>query len=274
MTGDKKFSSNLDSIKEKLAKGEVAIGTHVKIGNPEETDILCNCGFDIIWVDGEHGSMDRKDINHQISTIRGAGIAPFARVPWNDPVLAKPILEMGPAAIIFPLIRSAEEAKKAVESCKYPPRGTRGFGPIKANNYGTMNNKEYLELADREPWVILQIEHIDGIKDLKNIIKVDGVDSVVIGPSDLSGSIGFLGQTRHPEVLKLMDEFANVCREADFPFGTSMMFDHQSVSEWIDRGVNWICVDTDIYYLLNGGMNTLYNTRKIIKNQASLNKTR
>jgi len=265
MTGERKFSSNLKKVKGKLEKGEVAIGTHIKIGNPVVTDILCNCDFDIMWVDGEHGPMDRKDINQQIITIRGAGIAPFVRVPWNDSVLVKPVLEMGPAAIIFPFVRSVEEAKRAVEACKYPPRGIRGFGPMKANNYGTMDSKEYLELADREPWVIVQIEHIDGIKDLKNIIKVDGVDSAVIGPNDLSGSIGLLGQTRHPEMLKLMDEYAAVCREADFPFGTSIGFDRKNVSEWIKRGVNWICVDADASYLLEGGLNTLNSTREIIR---------
>ena len=146
-----------------------------------------------------------------------------------------------------------------------PPRGIRGFGPMKANNYGIMDGKEYFKLADREPWVILQIEHIDGIKDLKNIIEVDGVDSVVIGPNDLSGSIGLLGQTKHPEMIKLIDEYAAVCREANFPFGTSIGFDRQNVSEWIDRGVTWICVDEDTPYLLSGGINTLNNTREIIK---------
>jgi len=100
MNGEIRFSSNLEKIKEKIKKKEVAIGTHIKIGDPVVTDILCNCcGFDIIWVDGEHGPMDRKDINQQIITIRGAGIAPFIRVPWNDPVMVKPVLEMGPAAI-------------------------------------------------------------------------------------------------------------------------------------------------------------------------------
>ena len=265
MTDKRKFSSNLDIVKEKLKKNEIAIGTHIKIGNQVVTDILCNCGFDILWVDGEHGPMDRKDINQQIIIIRGAGIAPFVRVPWNDPVLVKPILEMGPAGIVFPMIGSVEEVKRAVEACKYPPKGVRGFGPMKANNYGTMDSEDYFKLAEKEPWVILQIEHFEAVKDLKKIVKVDGVDSIVIGPNDLSGSIGKLGQTRHPEMLKLMDEYATACREAGISFGTSIGFDQQNVTEWINRGVNWICLDTDASYLLNGGMRTINSTRHIIK---------
>jgi len=264
MTNGRNFLSNLDRVKEKVRKGKVSIGTHIKIGNPVVTDILCNCGFDIMWIDGEHGPMDRKDINQQIIIIRGAGIAPFVRIPWNDAVLVKPVLEMGPAGIIFPFIRSAEEAKRAVEACKYPPKGIRGFGPLKANNYGKMNYREYLELAEREPWVILQIEHFKGIKELKKIIKVEGVDSVVIGPYDLSGSVGSLCDTRHPDVLRLMDEFASTCREMGFPFGASIGFNIQNVTDWVERGVNWICVDTDVSYLLSGGIKTLNNTLEII----------
>lgn len=264
MTGKKEFSSNLDNIKEKIQNNEVAIGTHIKIGNQVVTDILCNCGFDILWVDGEHGPMDRKDINQQIITIRGAGLAPFVRVPWNDPVLVKPVLEMGPAALVFPMISSVEEAKRAVEACRYPPKGIRGFGPMKANNYGTMNQEEYLELADGEPWVVLQIEHFKAIKDLGNIINVDGVDSIVIGPNDLSGSIGKLGQTRHPEMLKLIDEYASACRAANIPFGTSIGFDQQNVTEWIKRGVNWICVDADASYLLDGGIKTYTGVKDVL----------
>ena len=267
MTDIKQPSSNLDKVKEKIGKGKVAIGTHIKIGNQVVTDILCNCGFDIIWIDGEHGPMDRKDINQQVITVRGAGLAPFVRVPWNDPVLVKPVLEMGPAGIVFPMIGSMEEAKKAVEACRYPPKGIRGFGPMKANNYGTMDGKEYIELSDEEPWVILQIEHFEAIKDLKNIASVDGVDSIVIGPNDLSGSIGKLGQTRDPEMLKLMDEYAAACIEARISFGTSIGFDDENVTDWIKRGVSWICVDADASYLLSGGKKTLSNTREIIKKE-------
>lgn len=253
-------SNNLFKIKEKLASGGFPIGTHCQIGEPIVTDILCNCGFDFIWLDGEHGSMDRKDINHQIVIVRGAGLAPFVRVPWNDHVQVKPVLDMGPAAIVFPFIRTVEEAKSAVASCKYPPAGIRGFGPIKANNYSTLDGNEYLEISKKEPWIILQIEHIDGVNNLSEIIKVEGVDTIVVGTNDMAGSIGLLGQTRHPEVLKLLDKIEDVCNKANFPFGASLWYNEVMVKEWIDRGAKWICLDTDISYLVNGGRNTISKT--------------
>jgi len=258
-------SNNLSRIKEKISQGIIPIGTHAHIGEPIVIDILCNCGFDFIWIDSEHASVDKRDVNIQVITARGGGLAPFVRIPWNDPVLAKPILEMGPAGIVFPFIKTVDEAKRAVESCKYPPAGIRGFGPLKANNYSTMDSEQYLEMSKKEPWVIVQIEHIDGVDNLKEIIKVEGVDSVVVGANDLSGSIGLLGQTRHPEVLKQLDRIADTCRQAGFPFGASIGWNEENVSDWIRRGVTWIGVDGDVSFLVNGGKNILEKTRNLIE---------
>ena len=257
-------SNNLSKIREKISSGQIPIGTHTHIGEPIVTDVLCSCGFDLIWVDSEHSPVDKRDVNIQIITIRGSGLAPFVRVPWNDPVLVKPILEMGPAGIVFPYIRTVDEAIQAVASCKYPPAGIRGFGPQKAISYGAIDSATYLETAKTEPWVILQIEHIDGVNNLAEIIKVPGVDSIVVGPNDLSGSIGLLGQTRHPEVLKLLDRIAETCNSAGFPFGASIGWNEENVSDWIKRDVKWFCVDGDIPYLFNGGINTLKNVKNLI----------
>ena len=150
-------------------------------------------------------------------------------------------------------------------SCKYPPLGIRGFGPLKANNYSAMDSEQYLEMSKKEPWVILQIEHIDGVDNLKEIIKVEGVDSVVVGPNDLSGSLGLLGQTRHPEVLKQLDRIADTCNEAGFPFGASIGWNEEDVSDWIRRGVSWISVGGDVSYLVSGGKNTLEKTKNLIE---------
>jgi 2-keto-3-deoxy-L-rhamnonate aldolase RhmA len=100
--------------------------------------------------------------------------------------------------------------------------------------------------------VIIQIESEEGINNLKSILKVEGLDTVVIGPNDLSGSVGFLGQIRNQKVLNLMDKYSELCREAEIPFGASVGFDEQNITDWIERGVSWICIDTDISYLVSG----------------------
>jgi 2-keto-3-deoxy-L-rhamnonate aldolase RhmA len=246
------MDSNLSRVRDKILRKELIIGTHVATSDPVVSEMVCTAGFDFVWVDAEHGAMDRKDINLHIMAIRGQGVAPFVRVPWNDPVLVKPILDMGPAGIVFPFVKTAEEARLAVASCKYPPEGIRGFAPIRANNYGTMDGEEYLNRAKREPWVIVQIEHIDAVKNLREIIDVEGVDTVIIGANDLSGSIGLLSQIRHRKVMELCDRAAEICRKADFPFGASILWSEENVKDWIIRGVAWIGVDNDLSYLVNG----------------------
>ena len=259
------MNSNLFKVKEKISNGEMVIGTSVSLADPVISEVLCSCGFDFIWIEGEHGSASKKDINLHIMAVRGAGVAPFVRIPWNDPVLAKPILDMGPAGIIFPFIKTIEEAKLAVSSCKYPPKGIRGFGPIRANNFSSMDNDKYLELSKTEPWVVIQVEHIDAVNNLKEILKVEGVDSILIGPNDLSGSIGLLGQTRHPEVLKHLDTIANECNQANIPFGTSTGFTPENISDWKNRGISWIALDDDFTYLIDGGKSCYKNALDLFK---------
>jgi 2-dehydro-3-deoxyglucarate aldolase/4-hydroxy-2-oxoheptanedioate aldolase len=257
------MDNHLARITEKITKKELVIGTHIATADPVASEIVCTAGFDFVWIDGEHGAMDRKDINLHIMAIRGQGVAPFVRVPWNDPVLVKPILDMGPAAVVFPFIKTAEEARLAVASCRYPPAGIRGFAPVRAINYGAMDGTEYLERAQREPWVVIQIEHIDAVGNLEEILAVEGIDTVVIGSSDLSGSMGLLTQLRHPDVIDVCDQIASACRAVDKPFGVSLLYSEENVRDWIKRGVAWIGVDNDVSYLSSGAKTTYEATRRL-----------
>ena len=260
------MNSNLDRIKNKISKGEIVIGTMVSLNDPIISEILCNCGFDFIWLDSEHTSISKETIDLHIMSIRGKGVAPFVRVPSIDPVLVKPILEMGPAAIIFPQVRTIEEAKLAVRSCKYPPEGVRGFGPRRSNNFYTIPIDNYLELSQSEPWVILQIEHIEAVNNLEDIVRIKGIDSITIGTFDLSASIGLLGQVRHPEVIKLIDKIEEVCNKAKIPWGPSMgTYNIDDIKAWINRRISWLQVEVDYTYLVNGGRNNYENVKKIFE---------
>lgn len=259
------MANNLIKVKEKISKGELVIGTSVSLADPIVSEILCGCGFDFIWIEGEHSTLDKRDIDMHIMAVSKSGIAPFVRVAWNDPVIVKPVLDMGPAAVIFPFVKTSEEAKLAVSSCKYPPRGIRGFGPIRANEYSIMDNEKYLKLSEKEPWVIVQIEHVDAVNNLEQILKVEGIDSILVGPNDLSGSVGLLGQTRHPEVKKLLDNIAKECNKAKIPFGAAMGFNIENITDWINRGISWIALDDDFSYLVSGGINCYKSAVELFK---------
>ena len=261
------MSSNLSRIKEKIKKGEFVVGTLTASSDPVISEMLSFCGFDFIWIDSEHGPIDKKDIDLHIMTVRGAGLAPFVRVPWNDPVLVKPILDMGPAGIIFPFIKTADEAELAIKSCRYPPRGIRGFGPRRVHNFSKIKMDEYLETAKNEPWVILMIEQIEAVKNLEKIVKVDGVDSIFIGPDDLSSSMGILTQTRHPDVMAVLDDIAEICNKANVLFGAGLgSANPENIKDWIKRGASWLLVDNDFTILTSGGTKTYETTMELYRN--------
>ncbi len=259
-------SSNLARIREKVANGNLVVGTIVQSSDPLVSEIMSVCGFDFVWVDGEHPPVDRKDVDLHVMAIRGQGIAPLVRIPWNDPVLAKPVLEMGVAGIIFPFIKTAEDARRAVQSCRYPPIGTRGFGPRRAQLYSQMDINQYLRMSETEPWAIMLIEHIEGVNNLEEIVRVPGVDCILVGHDDLSASIGLLGQPKHPEVVKLLDRIASVCRKARMPFGGGGAHtDTEWIRAWIERGVNLVNVDSDVSNLITMGKKAVETTMELFK---------
>ncbi len=237
-------------LREKFLRGETVIGGHVFFTDPEITELMGDHGFDAVWIDAEHSAFDMNTILGHVMACAASGTASLVRIAWNDPVRIKPILEMGPDGIILPMVCSAEEAKSAVRSCTYPPKGIRGFGPRRANGYGAMSNPEYLSTVDSSFLRILQIEHRRAIENLDDILRVEGIDLLICGPNDLSASYGHLCDTRNPEMLSAYDLFADKCRQAGMPFGVSLgAGDRASILDWAHRGANFIGCGDDIAYL-------------------------
>lgn len=257
--------NQINTLNEKLAKKEMIYGTHISLSDSSIVEMLGDVGFDFLWIDLEHSALDKQHIQSHLMAARGTGAAAFIRIPWNDPVLVKPILEMGPDGIVFPMIKTAEDAKKAVAATTYPPKGERGFGPRRANNYGLMNNAEYLAQVETSFWRIMQIEHVEAVKNLEEILAVEGVDTIVVGPNDLSGSIGVLGQPRHPEVMKLLDEIGEKCQKVGVPYGVSMGYVPETVADWKRRGCSWMACDSDSGYIVSGGIAVLDGMKNILE---------
>ncbi|MDO8686037.1 MAG: aldolase/citrate lyase family protein [Clostridiales bacterium] len=168
---------------------------------------------------------------------------------------------MGVDGIVFPFIRTAEEAKRAVKSCLYPPEGIRGFGPIRAIKYGMDNIDEYIKKSGNNLWKIMQIEHVDAVNNLDEILSIDGVDAIVAGPNDLSASIGLLGQHEHPNVRYLMDLMAEKASLHGKPFGVSMGYISGELEEWLKRGINWAVLGSDVGYILKASKKDYENAK-------------
>jgi 2-dehydro-3-deoxyglucarate aldolase/4-hydroxy-2-oxoheptanedioate aldolase len=244
--------ANSERIRKKWADGEVVWGTQTSFGGAVTGEILGEAGFDALWIDTEHGCIDKKEVLETVIGASASGMATFIRVPWNDPVLVKPILEMGVDGIVFPFVLNAEEAKRAVASCRYPPDGVRGFGPTRANRYGKIGSQDYIHNYSERILKVIQIEHIEAVRNLDAILEVDGIDAIIIGCCDLSGSIGILAQVEHDEISKLCDEIAVKVKATGIPFGTSTGYNPPFLRHWLDRGANFIFAENDFNYLYRG----------------------
>ena len=237
----------MNTFREKLQSGQHLIGFEVDLCDPCISEMVGALGYDYIWVDTEHEAMDYHTVLMQIIACKAGGTASIVRIPFNEPYLAKRVLEMGPDGIIFPMVSSAAEAKAAMDACLYPPLGKRGFGPRRACGYGAEDLFDYIKDAPDRTCRLIQLEHIDAIRDLDNILKVPYIDGMIVGPCDLSGSIGHLNEIFHPEVLALIDIAIAKCKKANMPIGVAVGANSEKdVQFWFDRGFQFISAGSDI----------------------------
>lgn len=239
-----KFNS-LEKFREKIASGETAYGVVVNMSSALIAEMAAHCGFDFIWFDMEHSPMTLNDALHHMMAVRCTGCAPFIRVPWNVNYLLKPVLDLAPAGVIVPMVNDAKSAAAAVAACRYPKfGGERGFATIRNNEFGNMNIDEYVAACEKEPLVILQIEHKEAVKNIDEILKVDGIDSICIGPYDLSSSYGKPGKFDDPEIIDAIDTVRAKCFDAGITIGGFC-----ATPFWDNRFMNWKAVgaDTDIF---------------------------
>ncbi len=177
-------------VKQLLKAGKPAVGTWLTLGDPLATESLAHLGFDWLNVDMEHGSIDVRDTRTLFQVINTTDVVPTARVPWNDHVWIKRVLDAGAYGIVVPMVRSREEAERAVAACRYPPDGIRSIGGGRNSFAFQTTQAEYLAHANDRLLVVVQIEHADAIRRLDDILSVPGIDAAFIGPNDLCASLG------------------------------------------------------------------------------------
>ena len=233
---------------DKIRRGQVCLGTCITFTDPAVTEALAGA-LDFVWIDTEHGPLSLETVQGHVMATRGTQATPLVRVPWNDPVLVKPVLDLGAAGVILPMVRNAEEARRAVAGCLYPPQGIRGYGPRRPTNFGRAGGPEFCRLANESMIVLVQVEHIEAVQNIDEILAVPGLSGVVLGPYDLSGSMGRLADVQHPDVVRTMDTVIQKVRNTGRVMGIGTGCDPQQVSQLIDKGVNFLALGGD-YMLL------------------------
>jgi 2-keto-3-deoxy-L-rhamnonate aldolase RhmA len=233
----------------KLQQGTICVGSAITFSDPTITEALSGI-LDFVWIDAEHGPHTIQTIQGHIIATKGSDAAPIVRVAWNDPVLIKPMLDAGAAGIIAPMVCTAEEARRLVSACLYPPEGIRGFGPRRPSNYGQRVGPEFCQAANRAIIPIAQIEHITAVENIDAIINVPGLAAILLGPNDLAGSMGHSGDPGHAEVQQAVDAVIAAGRRKNVYVGMGTTDDPKSAAALIKKGVSWILTPPDFMLLV------------------------
>ncbi|MGD8563026.1 MAG: HpcH/HpaI aldolase/citrate lyase family protein [Desulfarculaceae bacterium] len=235
----------VNPLKRKLANGKKTAGAWAFGGNPISIEILCNAGFDWLIIDMEHGPNDIGSVAEQIRAMKGTGVAPIVRAPWNDFVIIKRILDLGAYGVIIPSINTAEEAQTAVTACKYPPEGIRGIAAsTRAARFG-QNSMGYFTKANQEILVIVQIETALAVQNAETISQVEGVDGVFIGPMDLATSMGHLADPSHPQMAALISSVEEKVKKSHKFMGT-VSASWPQAKELYERGYQFVTLLSDV----------------------------
>lgn len=188
-----KIKDDTRSLKKKIISKELSVGSWITLAHPAIAEIMAKAGFDWLTVDLEHSVITIREAEELVRVIDLCGVVPLVRLSVNDPIQIKRVMDAGAHGVIVPMVNFAEEAVRAVEAVRYPPGGKRGVGLARAQGYGS-TFEEYKEWINRESIVIVQVEHIKAVENLDAILSVEGVDGFIVGPYDLSASLGIPGQ--------------------------------------------------------------------------------
>lgn len=233
------------ALKENLKKGHVTFGTWITLAHPGIAEILCKCSFDWLVIDMEHSAIGISEAQQIIQVISLSGKVPLIRLSDQNPTLIKRVMDAGAAGVLVPNVRTVSEAKTVIAAVKYPPYGNRGVGLARAQGYG-LDFETYKEWVNKGSIVILQIEHYEGVKNLKEILKLEGIDGIIIGPYDLSGSIGKVGKLNDSEVCKLVQDVIDTASNKKIALGYHVVQpDINEVKLRIKQGFNFLGYSLD-----------------------------
>lgn len=240
------YGSNL---KAKLKGGQLCLGTWITLGHSAIAEIFAKAGFDWVVVDLEHSTISIEQAGELIRTVDLAGVSPLVRLTSNDINQIKRVMDAGAHGIVVPSVSSPRDAEAAVAATRYAPTGRRGVGLARAQRFGP-GFKEYFEWQKDGPVVIVQIEHQSALDHLEEIFAVTGVDGFIIGPYDLSCSMGMPGEFERPEFVAAMQHILKAGLKAGCPAGLHIVEPNADrLRQVIDEGYRFIAYSVDIRML-------------------------
>ncbi len=251
------------SLKERLARSELTIGSWITLGHPAIAEIMASAGFDWLVLDMEHSVIELSEAQAIIQVLDKQQCPAIVRLTSNHPDQIKRVMDAGATGVMIPMIKSAEDARAAVSSVYYPPQGQRGVGLARAQGYGA-HFQEYRQWLIANAIIVVMIEHIEAVEQIDAILAVPGIDAYIIGPYDLSGSMGKPGELDHPQVQDAIQHILNAGKRLQKPGGIHVIEpDPVAIQQRIRSGFSFLGYSLDIRIL-----DTICRTHlQTIKNQ-------
>jgi 2-dehydro-3-deoxyglucarate aldolase len=238
-----------ETLKARLAKRTLTLGSWISCGDPAVAEIMAKAGFEWLVVDMEHTCISSTDEQRLIQVIDLCGCVPMVRVGANDPLQIKRAMDAGAQGVVVPMVNSRDDAERAVNALYYPPLGARGVGLARAQAYGREFSR-YCGRAALESVLIVQIEHIDAVECLGDILAVEGVDGFMVGPYDLSGSLGYPGDWGQTSVVEALGEVEKTMHASSKPGGFHVVHsDRDELRRRIELGYRFIAYGDDMVFL-------------------------
>ena len=246
--------------KTRLCKGERLYGCWAGFADAYATEVLATANFDWLVIDGEHAPNDLRSITAQLQVLEGRHSAPVVRLPMGEDWAIKQVLDTGAQTLLIPMVESAEQAQALVRATRYPPQGIRGSGAALARASHFSAIPDYIGTANAQICLLVQVETRAGIAALDDILAVDGVDGVFIGPSDLAADMGFAGDSSAPEVQEVIKDALARIKSAGKAPGI-LALDHATAQTYHDWGAQFLAVGIDVVMLAKAARDTMARWR-------------
>ena len=251
----------VNRLKLRLAAGETVFGSWLGMADPYAAEMAATCGFDWLLIDGEHAPNDLRSTMAQLAVIEPSSSLPVVRLRDDDPARIKQVLDAGAQSLMIPMIETAEQALRALRATRYPPEGIRGIGSSLARASRFSAIPDYLKTANDQICLILQVESRAGLSALDDILAIDGIDCVFIGPADLAADMGHLGNAGHPEVrAAVLDALAHIA--ASGKAAGMLSTEEGFIADCVKAGARFVGVGIDVVAYV-GAMRTL--ARKYVR---------
>jgi 2-keto-3-deoxy-L-rhamnonate aldolase RhmA len=249
---------NAALFRDRLNKKKMLFGSAITLKDTMVTEILAK-NAEFFFIDMEHGGLTIENIEKHLQVARGFGVPAITRIPFCAMEYAKMVLDAGTDGVIVPQIYTGEDVKIAVSACRYPPAGRRGYGPRIPSNFGQYSGKDYIERANQEIFLAIQIETKEAYENLDEILKINGWNSAFIGPCDLACSLGYYGDIENKHVLEAIKTISNKVKASGRSVGFGMGVyagggkgvDIDYVQRLVEIGVDWLQIGGDVDYLVS-----------------------